>query len=50
VAGFLAIAAFVVFEIGTIVVFWVRHSLSDSSGERFPGVPRTTRFRRLGRH
>lgn len=45
VAGFLAIAAFVVFEIGTMLYFWIKHSLSDSTGER--EVPVSARRPRL---
>ncbi len=50
VAGFLAIAALVLFEVGAMILFWIRHSLSDSTGERFPGAPRPHRLSRLRRH
>ena len=58
VAGFLAIAALaftgtfapLAHEVGAMILFWIRHSLSDSTGERFPGAPRPHRLSRLRRH
>jgi len=53
VAGFLAIAAFLVFEIGAMFVMWRKHALSDSTGERTTTIPtrrpriHRSRFKRL---
>lgn len=40
VAGFLALGALFVFELGTMLWFWTKHSLSDSSGDKTPDMSR----------
>lgn len=45
VVGFVAIAGVVVFEFGTLLYFWIKHSLSDSTGERNAQLPTRTRHR-----
>ncbi len=43
VAGFLAILGVALFEIGAMIYFWIKHSLSDSSGEKTGGALRRPR-------
>jgi len=35
-AGFLAIAAVLIFEYAALLTFWIKHSLKDSSGPQMP--------------
>ena len=46
VAGFLAIAGVFLFEVGTMLYFWIKHSLSDSSGEKMGELRRRPVMRR----
>lgn len=44
VAGFLAFGALFVFEIGTMAIFWIKHSFQGGNGRKeAPVLNRTTR-------
>jgi hypothetical protein len=48
VAGFLAVAGVVVFEIGTMLVFWLRHSFDSTKNQALftPARPPTKKMPR----